>query len=54
MRRQLGVFLQLAVLMLLPLLIGFQLFFGMPLVVMPVLTLLAIVLFTAGYHLRKP
>ena len=54
MRQQLGVFLQLAVLMFLPLLIGFQLFFGMPLVVMPVLTLVAIALFTGGYFLRKP
>jgi hypothetical protein len=53
MRQQLGFCLQLAVLMFLPLLIGFQLFFGMRLVLMPALTLLGIVLFTIGHRLRK-
>lgn len=46
--------LQLVVLMFLPLLIGFQLFWGMPLIVMPALTILGIVVFTTGYYLRKP
>ena len=54
MRQQLGILLQLAVLMFLPLLIGFQLFWGMPLIVMPVLTLLGVAAFTTGHYLRKP
>lgn len=54
MRQRLGFAVQLAVLMLLPMLIGWQLFFGMPLVVMPAATLAAIGLFTLGHHLRQP
>ena len=45
--------LQLAVLTSLPLLIFWQLEFGMPLIVMPFLTLLAIFLFTFGTKLRE-
>lgn len=54
MRQQIGTLLQAVVLMLLPLVIGWQLFFGMPLIWMPALTLLAIVVFTAGHLLRRP
>lgn len=44
---------QAVVLMALPLLIPFQLMFGMPLIVMPALTIVGIVLFTVGHHLRN-
>ena len=53
MRQQVGTAMQAVVLMALPLLIPFQLLYGMPLVVMPVLTLTGIVLFTVGHHLRN-
>ena len=46
--------LQLAVLMFLPLIIGFQLFFGMRLILMPVLTLTGIAVFSLGHYLRRP
>lgn len=54
MRQSVGMFLQLAVLMFLPLIIGWQLFFRMPLVYMPACLLLAVVVFTAGQKLRQP
>ncbi|MCY2968785.1 MAG: hypothetical protein NT069_35025 [Planctomycetota bacterium] len=54
MRQSLGFLLQLVVLMFLPLVIGWQLFFGFPLLVMPTATLLAIVVFSIGQMLRQP
>ena len=54
MRQRLGFVLQLMVLMLLPMLIGWELFFDMPLIVMPSALLVAIVLFTLGNRLRQP
>lgn len=53
MRRRLGFALQLLVLMTLPLLIGWQLRFGMPLIWMPALTLAGIAIFSAGHALRN-
>jgi hypothetical protein len=53
MRQQIGVLLQLAALTLLPMLILWQLDFGIPLVVMPILTVVGIVLFYIGYKLRE-
>jgi hypothetical protein len=47
-------FLQLVVLMFLPLVIGWQLFFGMPLLVMPAATLAAVAVFSLGHALRRP
>lgn len=54
MRQQLGFVLQLLVLMFLPLLIGWQLFFGFRLVLMPLATLAAIGVFSLGYAMRRP
>ena len=54
MRQQLGFVLQLVVLMFLPLLIGWQLFFGFRLILMPLATLAAIGVFAFGHLLRKP
>ncbi|HEV8071604.1 MAG TPA: hypothetical protein VGP76_28070 [Planctomycetaceae bacterium] len=53
MRQQIGFLLQLAALTLLPMLILWQLDFGIPLVVMPILTVVGIVLFYIGYKLRE-
>lgn len=53
MRNALGLLLQMAVLMFLPLVIGWQLFFGFPLLAMPAATLLAIVVFYVGHSLRQ-
>ncbi len=52
-RNALGFMLQMAVLMFLPLVIGWQLFFGFPLLAMPAATLLAIVMFSVGHALRQ-
>jgi len=52
-RQQVGFVLQLLVLMFLPLVIGWQLFFGFPLIAMPVCVLLAIAVFSAGHLLRR-
>jgi hypothetical protein len=52
-RNALGFMLQMAVLMFLPLVIGWQLFFGFPLLAMPAATLAAIVLFSLGHNLRQ-
>ena len=41
-------------LMFLPLVVGWQLFFGMPLVVMPLSLLVAVGVFTVGQKLRQP
>jgi hypothetical protein len=40
--------------MFLPLIIGWQLFFGFPLIAMPACVLLAIAVFSVGHLLRKP
>lgn len=52
-RQSIGFLLQLIVLMFLPLVIGWQLFFGFPLLVMPTATLLGIVVFSLGHALRQ-
>lgn len=52
MRQQIGVLLQVLVLMYLPLLVGFNLWFKMPLILMPALTMVAIGLFSLGQRLR--
>ena len=53
MRRQIGFLFQIAALTLLPMLMLWQLDFGIPLIVMPALTLVGIVLFYIGYRLRE-
>jgi hypothetical protein len=53
MRQQIGFLLQLAALTLLPMLILWQLDFGIPLIVMPALTVVGIILFYIGYRLRE-
>ncbi|HEV3301405.1 MAG TPA: hypothetical protein VG055_17265 [Planctomycetaceae bacterium] len=53
MRQQIGFLLQLAVLTLLPMLILWQLNFGIPLIVMPAVVVVGIVLFYIGYRLRE-
>jgi hypothetical protein len=52
-RRQVGFVLQLLVLMFLPLVIGWQLFFGFPLIAMPGCVLVAIAVFSVGQVLRR-
>ena len=54
MRQQIGFFLQLLVLMFLPLVIGWQLFFGFKLIVMPASVLVATAVFSVGQLLRRP
>ncbi len=54
MRQQLGFVLQLIVLMLLPLVVGWQLYFGFPLIAMPACVLVAVAVFSVGQMLRKP
>lgn len=53
MRHHLGIFLQILALAGLPLLILFQLNFGIRLVVMPTCTLIGIVIFWLGTRLRE-
>lgn len=53
-KNALGFTLQLGVLMFLPLVIGWQLFFGFPLLVMPAATLAGIIVFSLGHNLRQP
>ncbi|MGQ0633430.1 MAG: hypothetical protein ACT4QC_02375 [Planctomycetaceae bacterium] len=53
LRQRIGFALQLVVLMMLPLVIGWQLFFGVPLLVMPAVTLAAIAVFFVGHRLRN-
>ena len=53
MRQRLGFVLQLIVLMFLPLVIGWQLFFGFPLLAMPIATLAAVAVFSLGQWLRR-
>jgi len=52
-RARVGFFLQLLVLMFLPLVIGWQLFFGFPLLAMPIATLAGIAVFSVGHLLRN-
>jgi hypothetical protein len=52
-RQQVGFVLQMIVLMFLPLIIGWQLFFGFPLIAMPACVVLAIAVFSVGHALRK-
>lgn len=54
MRQRVGFLLQLLVLMFLPLVIGWQLFFHLPLLAMPLATLLAVAVFSLGHRLRQP
>ena len=49
----LGIFLQLVALTILPILVLFQLNFGIKLVVMPVITVFGIVIFVVGTKLRE-
>jgi len=51
--RQTGTALQVLVLMALPMLIPFQLSYGMPLIVMPAATVVGIGLFSLGHYLRN-
>jgi hypothetical protein len=53
MRQQIGYLLQLAALAMLPMLILWQLDFGIPLIVMPMLTVVGIIMFYVGYKLRE-
>jgi hypothetical protein len=53
MRWQIGVLLQVVALTLLPMLILWQLDFGIPLIVMPALTVVGIVIFYVGHRLRE-
>lgn len=53
MRARFGFFLQLLVLMFLPLVVGWQLFFGFPLLAMPIATVTAIAVFSVGHILRN-
>ena len=53
MRQRVGFVLQLIVLMFLPLVIGWQLFFGFPLIAMPVCLLVAVAVFSVGQVLRR-
>lgn len=53
MRHQVGFALQLVVLMFLPLVIGWQLFFGFPLIAMPACLLVGICVFSVGHVLRR-
>jgi uncharacterized membrane protein len=50
MRQQIGYLLQLAALTMLPMLILWQLDFGIPLIVMPMLTVVGIIMFYVGYR----
>ncbi|MCA9114567.1 MAG: hypothetical protein KDA79_05735 [Planctomycetaceae bacterium] len=53
MRHRIGLLLQFAVLVFLPLMILWQLNFGFPLILMPALLIVGIVLFTVGTRLRE-
>ena len=54
MRQQSGFVLQLVVLMFLPLVIGWQLFFGFNLTIMPISLVVAIAVFSVGQVLSRP
>lgn len=53
MKQQIGMLLQLSVLGFLPALILYQLYFGIPLIVMPALLLVGVILFAIGTQLRE-
>jgi len=53
MRHTIGIMLQFASLILLPSIVVFQLFFGFPLIVMPICLLCGICLFSLGTMLRE-
>jgi hypothetical protein len=53
-RQRIGWVLQLLVLMLFPMVSGWQLYFGFPLIAMPACVVVAIAFFSVGYVLRKP
>jgi hypothetical protein len=53
MKRQIGFMLQLLVLTFLPMVIGWQLFFGFPLLAMPLATLAGVGIFSLGHFLRR-
>ncbi|MFM9960677.1 MAG: hypothetical protein ACKV2Q_05570 [Planctomycetaceae bacterium] len=53
MRHHLGILLQISVLTGLPVLILYQLNFGLPLLVMPICTVIGIVVFWMGTRLRE-
>jgi hypothetical protein len=53
MRQQIGYLLQVAALTLLLMLMLWQLDFGIPLIVMPAVTLVGIIVFYIGYRLRE-
>jgi hypothetical protein len=53
MRQHIGFLCQLAALVLLPMLIFWQLDFGIPLIVMPALTVVGVILFAVGHKLRE-
>ena len=54
MRQNVGWGMQLLVLLLLPMVVGWQLFFGFPLIAMPACVVAAIAFFSVGHVLRKP
>lgn len=53
MRQKIGMALQFACLVFLPMLILWQIDFGIPLIVMPALTLVSVAVFYVGYRLRE-
>ena len=53
MRRQIGFLLQIVALTMLPMVMLWQLDFGIPLIVMPALTVVGIFIFYVGYRLRE-
>lgn len=53
MKHHIGILLQLIVLSVLPILILWQLYFHIPLLVMPISLLIGVVLFTLGTKLRE-
>lgn len=53
MKHHIGVLMQVLVLALLPVVVVWQLVFGIPLIVMPVCLLIGITLFTIGTRLRE-
>lgn len=53
MKHHLGIFLQFIVLAILPVLVIWQLLFGIPLIVMPVSLVIGVILFILGTQLRE-
>lgn len=52
-KHHIGIFLQFVVLAVLPILVIWQLYFGIPLIVMPVSLTIGVVMFTLGTKLRE-